>query len=252
MLLRGAPVKLAEFLRKNKRGDPPAGTVGVESDWLEVGTFEVTTGSLWAGDPFVCNSEDGSVVEVPTGSYVVRAKVMDFAGRKQVSRMRVVQQSAVNPALGKEVGETGTDTAMIAVCDMAALDAAIGRDSERFQELVTGYDYEDCGIVEFTMKIPVSMPYVSTGTDGGWPVFELKVGRRRVGIELEFISPGAAFSDGNDDALVFPPEEVDCGHCAGTGKCYCLRKGAGTAVDCVRCGGSGKCRACGGKGTCWR
>jgi hypothetical protein len=244
-------VKLADYLEKNKRGDPPVGTVGVESDWLEVGTFEVTKGSLWAGDPYVCNAEGGCVVKIPTGSYRVQAKGMDFAGRKLVSRMRVVHEAAGDPALGKEIGETGTDTAKIAVCDISALDAAIGGDNERFQELITEHDFKDCGIVEFKMKKPVSMPYVTTGSDGGWPVFELRAGRRRVGIELEFMPPGFAFKD-EDDAIVCPPEEVDCGHCGGTGKCYCRRKGAGTAAGCVRCGGSGKCRACSGKGKCWR
>src|SRR5262245_23156124 len=177
LIFRGRPVetgaglvKLADCLKKNKRGDPPVGTMGVESDWLEVGTFEVTMGSLWAGDPCVCNAEDGCVVKVPPGSYVVQARAMDFAGRKRVSRMRVVQQSAGNPALGKEIGETGTDTARIAVCDIEALYAAIGGDNERFQELVTENDFEDCGIVVFKMKKPVSMAYVSTGSDGGWPV----------------------------------------------------------------------------------
>ena len=43
-------MKLADFLKRNIRGDPPAGTVGVESDWLDVGTLQVTTGSLWAGE----------------------------------------------------------------------------------------------------------------------------------------------------------------------------------------------------------
>jgi hypothetical protein len=250
-LLNGDAVKLADYLENTKRGDPPVGTVGVESDWLEVGSFEVTTGSLWAGDPYVCNAEDGYVVKVPAGSYLVQAKAMDFAGRKLVSRMRVVHHAAGNPALGKEVGETGTDTAMIAVCDIEALVAAVAGDHDRFLELVTGHDYKECGIVEFKLKKVVSMPYVTTGSDGGWPVFELRAGRRRVGIELEFMPPGFAFRDENDD-FVWDPEEVECGHCGGSGKCFCLRKGAGTAAGCVRCGGSGKCRACGGKGKCWR
>src|SRR5262245_49451770 len=84
-MTRKPRVRLADVLQKNNRGDQPAGTVAVESDWLEVGTLEVTTGSLWAGDPCVCNGEDGCVVKVPRGKYLVLAKSMDFAGRKRVS-----------------------------------------------------------------------------------------------------------------------------------------------------------------------
>jgi len=249
-------VNLTDYLKQNKRGDPPPGTVGVEfPDWLDVAGLRVTTGSLWAGDPYVCNAEDGCVVKVPKGDYAVQAKAMDFAGRKRVSRLRVVLQTAENPALGDEVGEAGTDTARIAVCDIGALDAAVGSDDDQFQELVTAHDYKECGVVKFRLTRPVEMPYVSSGFgDGSGPVFELTAGRRRVGVELEFLRPGYVFEDPDDeqDTFVGPPEEIECANCGGSGKCYCLRKGAGTAANCVRCGGSGKCRVCGGRGKRWR
>jgi hypothetical protein len=120
------------------------------------------------------------------------------------------------------------------------VDDAIGDDRERFAELITQHAYEDCGVVEFRMKKPIAIPYVATGFgDDSYPVFELRSGRRRIGIEMEFLPPGFKYEDTDDDALVFPPEKVECGHCGGTGKCYCLRKGAGTAAGCVRCDGSG-------------
>ena len=248
-------MKLADFLKENKRGDPPPGTAGVESDWLDVATVRVTTGSLWAGDPSVCNADVGCTVKVPAGEYAVQSKAMDFGGRKRVSRLRVVLDPAANPRLGKQVGETGTDTARMSICDIAALDDAIGGDDDRFQEQITAHDYKDCGVLKFRMKKIISMPYVSTGFgDGGFPVFELRSGRRRVGLELEFIPPNyvVVAPEEDPDAFTGPAEEVECGHCGGSGKCYCLRKGAGTAANCVRCGGSGKCRVCDGKGRRWR
>jgi hypothetical protein len=248
-------VKLAKFLEKNKRGDPSAGTAGAESHWLDVGTLESSTGSLWAGDPYTCNAEAGCIVKVPPGIYVIQAKAMDFSGRKRVSRLRVVLQAAGKPSLGKQVGETCTDTATMAVCDIGALDDAVGVEYERFQELVSQHDYQDCGSVRLQMQKPIEMPYVSTGFgDGGFPVFELSSGPRHVGMEVEFIPPGYVVptSDEDPDAFVGPPEEVECGHCGATGKCYCLRKGPGTAANCVRCSGTGKCRVCGGTGKCWR
>jgi hypothetical protein len=64
---------------------------------------------------------------------------------------------------------------------------------------------------------------------------------------------GERYREGGDAAFVpaTPPAPSDryCGICDGTGKCYCLRKGPGTAVGCRRCGGNAKCRHCRGSGT---
>jgi hypothetical protein len=48
---------------------------------------------------------------------------------------------------------------------------------------------------------------------------------------------------------VQPPRIRHCGMCNGSGECYCIRKGSGTAVGCPRCAGDGKCRHCRGSGT---
>src|SRR5438105_8771242 len=149
---------LAEYLRKNKQSDPPVGTVGLESDWMDAGTVEVTSGSLWAGDPFVCNAEAGCVARVPAGVYALEAKAMDFAGRKRVSRLRAYLRGSLAAVPGKKVGETLTDTGLMAVCDIVALDKAIGGDYDRFNDLVTQHNYKDCGIVRFQMKTPVAIP----------------------------------------------------------------------------------------------
>jgi hypothetical protein len=189
-------MKLTDYLKKNKRSDPPRGTAGIESDWLEVGTVEVATGSLWAGDPYVCNAEDGCVVKVPKGTYSLEAKAMDFAGRKRVSRLRAYLKGVPDPALGKQVGETVTDTATMAVCDITALDKAIAGDYDGFQERVIDHDYKDCGIVQFEMTGPIRLPYVSTGFgDCGAPVYELRASGRRIGMELEFLPPGYTYED---------------------------------------------------------
>lgn len=194
-------MNLADYLKKTRRDFPPAGTVGVESDWLDVGaSLEVTTGALWAGDPYVCNAEDGCVVNVPAGTYVLQAKGMDFAGRKRVSRLRVVLQGVDQPVVGKTVGETLTDTATMAVCDVAAVDEAIAGENDRFQELVVDHNYKDFGVIRFTMAKPIAIPYVATGFgDCDAPVRVLRSGRRVVGMEVEFLPPGYAFGDPDDD-----------------------------------------------------
>jgi hypothetical protein len=90
-------MNLANYLDKNRHDDPPKGTVGVESDWLPFCAIEVATGSLWAGDPSTANAEAGFVFQVPSGTYLLEARVMDFAGRKRISRLRVYLQGARAP-----------------------------------------------------------------------------------------------------------------------------------------------------------
>lgn len=43
-------------------------------------------------------------------------------------------------------------------------------------------------------------------------------------------------------------KDLPCWTCQGTGQCFCLRKGPGTAEGCPRCGGTGRCRHCEGTG----
>jgi hypothetical protein len=45
------------------------------------------------------------------------------------------------------------------------------------------------------------------------------------------------------------PSARYCGMCNGSGECYCIRKGPGTAEGCPRCTGDVKCRHCRGSGT---
>ena len=54
---------LREFLKGKGKLDKGACT-----EWLPFCTFEVKTGSLWAGDPYVPNAEDGCVAQVPPGT----------------------------------------------------------------------------------------------------------------------------------------------------------------------------------------
>jgi hypothetical protein len=196
-LIEGIAMKLADFLKKNKISDPPDGTAGVESGWLEFTTLELTTGSLWSGDPFVCNASDGCVVKLPVGTYVLEAKVMEFAGRKRVSRLRVYREGAKQLSLGKKVGETCTDTGLIVVCDILELDRAVAGDHDTFQERVVDFDYKACGIVEFEMKKrPIRLPYFETGFGDCSPlVYSLIANRRRAGMELEILAPGYVYHD---------------------------------------------------------
>lgn len=64
-------MKLVDYLKKDKQSFPPVGSVGVESDWMDAGELEITKGTLWAGDPIVCDADEGCLVKkVPNGVYV--------------------------------------------------------------------------------------------------------------------------------------------------------------------------------------
>lgn len=48
------------------------------------------------------------------------------------------------------------------------------------------------------------------------------------------------------------PLPQPCSPCQGSGKCFCLRKGRGSATGCTRCHATGKCVHCNGEGFCKR
>jgi hypothetical protein len=63
------PMNLKDYL--SKKGKAPKGNV---EDWLAFCTLDVTTGSLWAGDPHLVNADDRCVTKVPRGRYVVEGR----------------------------------------------------------------------------------------------------------------------------------------------------------------------------------
>lgn len=112
-------MKLSDYLSKKvKPSDPKA------KGWLVLCTLDLPTGSLWAGDPHLANADDGCVVKVTPGRYVVEAVGQAVGRDRFVSRLRVRLVGEKAPTVGKEVGDTGTDSAMIGVCDIKAFDKA--------------------------------------------------------------------------------------------------------------------------------
>jgi hypothetical protein len=106
-----------------------------------------------------------------------------------VSRLRVRLQSEKGPTLGKKLGDTGTDSAMIGVCDIKAFDKACGRDSgDEVQKAIESQTEDGFGVIRLKKLPGAVMPFVPTGSDGSGPVFALMSGRKCVGIELPFTS----------------------------------------------------------------
>lgn len=190
-------MNLSEFLKHSKPELPGAGTPGRETAWLAVTSFQVSRGSLWVGDPYVVNAEDGFLMDAPNGVYALEAKAMDFAGRLAVSRVRAYLSTAESPETGREIGYTCTDTAMVAVCDIRALDEAIPPDAnEAFQDAVMNHPSHDCGVIPIRVGRGFDLPYVSTAFgDTGGTVFEIVSNGARVGFEVEFLPPDYIYNE---------------------------------------------------------
>jgi hypothetical protein len=65
---------------------------------------------------FAPSAEDGVLVDLPPGRYHVQITGIDYGGDKRIARLRAVLSGAA-PTLGKQLGETWTDTAMTGICD---------------------------------------------------------------------------------------------------------------------------------------
>jgi hypothetical protein len=169
----------------SKKGKAPKGKT---KEWLHFCTLEVSTGSLWAGDPNLANADDGCLVKVPRGRYAVEGIGLASGRYRVVSRLRVRLESAKHPKLGKKLGDTGTDSAMIGVCDIKAFDKACGSASgAEVQEAIAARTGDGFGIITMKKFPGVVMPFVPTGSDGIGPVIALMSGGKRVGIELPFL-----------------------------------------------------------------
>ena len=166
-------MNLKDYL--SKKGKAPKDQT---KDWLRFCTLEVATGSLWAGDPHVPNAEDGCVVKVPCGRYAVEGIGVAWRGYRFVARLRVRLESVKDPKPGKELGETGTDHAMIGVCDIKAFDKAWGAaPEEEIEETIESQTAVDFGIMRIGKHPRAAMPFVPTGSDGVGPGLALRSGR---------------------------------------------------------------------------
>ena len=179
---------LEEYLNAGAKGFPQRGVKGVPGDWMPVTSLTVSHRSLWAGDPYICDGEDGCRVDVRNGKYIIEAQGYDFGGVRVIGRVRARLASASDVSLGEMVGETGTDSAMIAICDMGSVDAAVVGDNDGFQDSVNRYAFQRFGAVHFQMDGEITIAYVETAFgDGKGPMYTLIKEAECVGIELDFI-----------------------------------------------------------------
>lgn len=168
--------------------------IGKTKVWLPLSRLPVTTGELWAGDPLQANKDDGCTIEAPVGVYLVEAIGRTWEFGRCAARLRVRLEGVPTPTVGGEVGETGTDSCMIGVCDIKAFLAAFGGAApfERYK-VIEPQTAGGCGVAAVPGFPQALMPFVPTGSDGIGPVLSLISGGRCVGIDLPF-----AFDDDED------------------------------------------------------
>jgi len=186
-----------QFLKQTVTAHPAKGSRGKESDWLDFYQLQVKGKSMWIGDAnFVPHEEDGFLVAVDTGNYLVTAKAIDFGGDKRVSRLRVCLHG-VEAELGGKIGETWTDTAITGICDHETFSEAWGDDDDASDAIIrpTLDDYCDGhGVALLNDASGAVMPFVDSGFgDGTFPVFELSRAGRRSGFEIQFIENDAPY-----------------------------------------------------------
>jgi hypothetical protein len=170
---------LATLLKKRNKPPGPA-----PQEWLPAAKLPVPSGSLFIGDPYY-DPADAYVATVPPGIYQIEARLRDLGGEWYTALVRAILEGCDAPKLGKQIGETCTDLAVMAFYDLEAAKEAIAGDNDLYMDRVIKKAFATCGLVQLKLTKPMTIAYVETGFDCGAFVYELRSGRRRVGVEVE-------------------------------------------------------------------
>lgn len=209
--------ELSQYLGRESEGDAMHGALGQETEWLGFTQLDLSDGKLLICDlGFVPSEDDGLVVELPPGRYEVRAKVMVYPGDRRVSRLRLLPAGTA-ATLGKQLGETWTDTAQTSICDFTAMtrhfevakldDDAFGERLDQARE-----EQGKCGALDLDAAQGAVAPFVDSGFgDGTFPVFALTADGRRVGVEIEFIAANEPYPFGEREAGEESAEDESAG-----------------------------------------
>jgi hypothetical protein len=170
---------LAQLLKKRNKPPGPA-----PRKWLLAAQLPIESGSLFVGDPNY-DPADAYVATVPPGTYRIEAQLRDLAGEWYTARVRAILEGSGEAKLSRLIGETCTDMAALAFYDLKAAEEAIAGDNDLYMERVIKKSFATCGLVQLKLTKPMTIAYVETGFDGSANVYELRSGRRSVGVEVE-------------------------------------------------------------------
>src|SRR5262245_38056787 len=129
-------MNLEEYFKEEPTGPANQGSKGIQSDWLDFCHFVLIGPKVLVVDAnFVPSPDDGLVIELPPGRYHVQVRAIDYSGDKRVARLRAVLEGCA-PSIGRQLGETWTDTALTGICDLQTFTNAWGPDDEASYERI--------------------------------------------------------------------------------------------------------------------
>ena len=160
------------------------------TEWLDFCDFTLRGPQFLVVDAsFLPEPGDGLVIDCAPGDYHLDARVMAYGDDARIARLRVAR-TGVAGRRGPQLGETWTDTAQTAICDLDHFSAAWGTDDEasyaRMEDaLAEGSSH---GIAVLDAAAHAVAPFVTSGFgDGTFAVYDLVSDAGRAGFEVEFI-----------------------------------------------------------------
>lgn len=164
---------------------------GDESDWIEFASLPIVSGKLRVSDPmFFRDLPPSPTFDVECGTYRVMAKIMTYPGDRRVSRLRATLKEP--STFGPRLADVGVDFAQVGVFDPVILDQAGEKmDNAEGEKIVADLGaIQEFGVIQFGADELAIMPLAASGFgDGGYPIHELLLGGKRVGVEVVFIGP---------------------------------------------------------------
>lgn len=162
-----------------------------ESNWSEFATLPVVSGKIRVSDPmFFRDLPPSPTFDMECGTYRVMAKTMNYADDTRVSRLRATLKEP--STLGPRLDDVGVDFAQVSIFDPVVLDAA-GKelDDTQAEKMIADLDaIRDFGVIQLGEDQRAVMPLAVSGFgDGRYPIHELLLDGKRVGLEIVFIGP---------------------------------------------------------------
>jgi hypothetical protein len=229
-------MELLNYLSAPLGEEPEEGALGVETDWLDVCSFDMRGKRFRVADvASLTSSADALSIQVIPGRYRVLAKVIDYGGDRRVSRFRVCFEG-VESHLGAECLETWTDTARIGFCD-EEIRCRFWQDDPALNQQLSK-EVESGHAAGRALLDPNGSAYLVFCTsgfgDGRYPVRRLEGNGACLGFEIEFIRSGRPYPFPLSDQGVArrhlkAAESGDVAACYAIGECF--RTGMGVDQD---------------------
>lgn len=178
---------ITQFSERKARGNPIKGKSGKESGWLDVGEIETRGEKLYVVDfGFLGDPEEGTAVELRSGSYRGQVKILSFGFDRRVSRFRL-SRSEGSGKIGQKIAEICVDTGVIAIARLTGSKKNAPPSAEKLKRAFE----ELAGSLKVGRE---KVLFARTGFgDGKFAGFELLRRGARVGIEIEFIRSKARY-----------------------------------------------------------